>query len=1041
MQNHLDYIFFIYGLSFLLMGCMAWSAWENKPPLPWRWLAGFGLLHGANEWLDLLALSFPPSPGFNILRLAVMAGSFALLLEFGLRSLEVRFKKWIYLIALILIGFGGYLEAGHGIDGMSAAARYTLGLPASLIAGLVFWRTGKLHPDKIALRIIGTAFLVYGIATGAIPSPAHFFPANIVNSQTFLDTTGFPVQIIRTLCAVAIAFSLWILHQRDLIKTGWRWKRILHIYSIPSMIVFFVAFGWMMTNWQGKTADAEIRGYLLEQAHEIAGTISPATVKKLSFSAADRDSPHYRELRNQLAAYGNAIGLGNIYTMALRNGQILFGPENIPENDQMASKPGTPYEEPPPEVRLAFSTNEAFIVGPYTDEYGTFISALAPVYDLQEKKVVLVVGSDLLMAQHTHQILLRRLLPIIFTMAITSFLLAAIALFMRKGNKAAQVPGLRLSPKVILVATCGLAITLSIASLAHNKDKITQTTMFRQVANSRATELRHGIKNNLSLQLDSLKAYFESSNFVDRNEFKSFTSGMLSNNMILAFGWVPDVPGSERQKFEEAARQEGLPGFGIFELSGEGKKIPAGRRDMHHPVYYSEPGDETNYALGYDASSSPVRMQAIALAEATGMPVATTPIQIVTGNNAPESIIVYYPVRKPSTTTEDPPRWQNGLIVAALPLQELLDSTLIHANRNDPTAETDFFQLDPNAPPLPLTSFPARFRGEPPAVFPETGETGISEISAIYPLFSFGRAYAIVLKPGKAFLDTHPGRSPWTTIIPGILLTMLIAFITEILSRRDENLEREVELRTLDLIAVNARLESATRAKSNFLAHMSHELRTPLNVIMGFSEILQKSMLGPSSPKYAEYAEDIHSGGTYLLSLINDVIDLSKIEAGKFTLLPEPVDILALVRDCSRLTAQIMEKKELHLHLAMPDTLPRAMADERAIRQVLLNLLSNAIKFTPADGIITISARHDAENHRLWIEVMDTGIGVAPENLEKIFAPFQQENSMIAKKFGGTGLGLAISRDLIRLHGSDMMLQSAPGVGSRFSFTLPVARI
>jgi len=230
-------------------------------------------------------------------------------------------------------------------------------------------------------------------------------------------------------------------------------------------------------------------------------------------------------------------------------------------------------------------------------------------------------------------------------------------------------------------------------------------------------------------------------------------------------------------------------------------------------------------------------------------------------------------------------------------------------------------------------------------------------------------------------------------------------------------------------------LESASRHKSEFLANMSHELRTPLNAIIGFSQVLRERLFGDVNEKQEEYLDDILSSGNHLLSLINDVLDLSKVEAGQVQL---EVATFSLREALERGVVTVRERAasngvELSLHLAPEVDL--VQGDERRIRQVVFNLLSNAVKFTPSGGTISISSA--GIGREVEVSVTDTGPGIEPDDQKRIFDEFQQ-TAVGAAQREGTGLGLALSRRLVELHGGRIWVESEPGRGSRFAFTLPL---
>ncbi len=234
--------------------------------------------------------------------------------------------------------------------------------------------------------------------------------------------------------------------------------------------------------------------------------------------------------------------------------------------------------------------------------------------------------------------------------------------------------------------------------------------------------------------------------------------------------------------------------------------------------------------------------------------------------------------------------------------------------------------------------------------------------------------------------------------------------------------------------------ELASRTKTEFLANISHELRTPLNAIIGFSEILSGQIFGALGDKrYVNYAADIHDSGQHLLNLINDVLDVSKIEFGKLELNEESVDLAEVIESCVRLMRGRAESAGLELRVDTPQDLPFIQADARRLKQILLNLMSNAVKFTPSGGRVLLRAAIEADG--LSIAVVDTGIGIAPHDLEKAMRPFGQIDSRLARKYQGTGLGLPLTKSMIELHGGRLILDSEAGKGTTATIWLPRARI
>ena len=275
--------------------------------------------------------------------------------------------------------------------------------------------------------------------------------------------------------------------------------------------------------------------------------------------------------------------------------------------------------------------------------------------------------------------------------------------------------------------------------------------------------------------------------------------------------------------------------------------------------------------------------------------------------------------------------------------------------------------------------------------------------------------------------------------------------MTDSLRDQNEYLEREVARRMSEQMAIreiaaqNLQLEAASRMKSEFLANMSHELRTPLNAIIGFSEVLRDGLAGELEPRQKEYANEIVVSGSHLLALINDILDLSKVEAGKMTLTLEPLDVAMLIQASLQVVRETAMAQRQRLSVLVAEGLGEVWLDGRKCKQILYNLLSNAVKFTPDGGDVRVEARRVSRKASpdgqagpyLELMVQDSGIGISATDLARLFEPFTQIDSTLARRYQGTGLGLAMVKRLAELHGGTIALRSAPGEGSTFTVWLP----
>ena len=306
-------------------------------------------------------------------------------------------------------------------------------------------------------------------------------------------------------------------------------------------------------------------------------------------------------------------------------------------------------------------------------------------------------------------------------------------------------------------------------------------------------------------------------------------------------------------------------------------------------------------------------------------------------------------------------------------------------------------------------------------------------ITAEVDLPAAGIAAAASLSEDEALRDWRARAN--IEIIGLVLRSLFVVGVGSFLARQ----LRWREAVEAELVNAKEAAESASRAKSEFLANMSHELRTPLNAILGFSEIIKSRTFGPVSDPYPEYAGDIFNSGTHLLALINDILNLSRLEAGGLTLQEEDVDLAATVEACVNLVETQARQAKIRLSVSLDRGVGWIRADDRRLRQILINLLSNAVKFTPEGGRVSVSSV--LRSGGLAISVSDTGIGMASADIPKAMMAFGQLDSRVRRKQEGTGLGLPLAKQLVELHGGTFAIESRINFGTTVTFVLPPERI
>lgn len=346
------------------------------------------------------------------------------------------------------------------------------------------------------------------------------------------------------------------------------------------------------------------------------------------------------------------------------------------------------------------------------------------------------------------------------------------------------------------------------------------------------------------------------------------------------------------------------------------------------------------------------------------------------------------------------------------------------------------------------SSPPPLATGDQPVVAVVTGIDGRARIGADTHLrvpgielhLAVTQAETVLLKPWRSMALAIALSTATALLVIAVLTLFLLRWLSEEARWRQVVRDRENRLsnQAADLIAARDQAETAQRARGQFLANMSHELRTPLNAVLGFSDIFRQELLGPiGNAKYREFAQDIHSSGQHLLDIINNILDLTKIDSGKLELTDEAVEVAELLEFCVKQVAETAQSANVTLEIESPAREVTLCGDHIRLRQILLNLLSNAIKFTPAGGCVTVSGEPAGDHFVL--SVRDTGIGMTQDETHKAMLPFYQVENSNSRRYQGTGLGLPLTKSLIELHGGQIAIDSTLGQGTTVTVTLPIA--
>jgi signal transduction histidine kinase len=583
----------------------------------------------------------------------------------------------------------------------------------------------------------------------------------------------------------------------------------------------------------------------------------------------------------------------------------------------------------------------------------------------------------------------------------------------------------------VLTIVCGIALSIGGFAATLQYQHSLEERAFAVEAARQADALNEGIKRYTDA-VNAVATFVTASHRIDRWEFLRFADLTLRRYAgFSALAWVPRVSQHEREAFEASVQRDGLFGLRIQETGADGSLVSAAERLEYLPIGYLVPFDGNEQALSYDLGSEPRYRSVLDLAGDLGRLSATDPLPVPRVSQAGTTVWLILPLYARNKATSDVLERRRALIgfaIGVLRVDTFMKDVLGAA---DPTGM--------NVSIFDATDAPSgRLLYAPVGALPTRAE----------PAHTIAREFDVAGRRWSLVATANAERSwrtadllPWSIALVAALVTGLLAqhLTNSVLRRR--TIERVVGQRTAELRAAKELAESANRAKSEFLAAVSHELRTPLNAVIGFSSLLSgEAAMKVSEEKSRAYAIDIHRSGTHLLSLINDILDLSKAEVGKVDVNDTLVDLLDVIPGSLAIVRPRAEEAGVTLVTDVSPDLPRLYADERKLSQVLLNLLSNAIKFTPDGGTVSVAAAKAADGD-LIITVTDTGIGIAKADLERVFEPFVQLDSSLARKYEGTGLGLALSRRWVHLHGASLVLESELGAGTAAEIRFPKERV
>ena len=578
-----------------------------------------------------------------------------------------------------------------------------------------------------------------------------------------------------------------------------------------------------------------------------------------------------------------------------------------------------------------------------------------------------------------------------------------------------QRPFLASLPAALGVFLLAMFLTVAVTLFAVQSTREQERAAFEALTGRVQTAIVQRMQTYTNLMYAG-RAYLLGSGEVSRSDWQDFVTALDIESRfpgIQGLGFAIRIPPGELAEKVAQVRRSDLPSFHVW---------PGGDRPELTAILYLEPMDARNQAaIGYDMYSEPVRREAMARARDTGQPALSGKVSLVQEITEVKQagFLIYLPVYRDGQKLDTVSGRRAGLlgyVYAPFRADDLF--TGLFGSQRHPNIDFEIY----DGPPKPETLL----YDHNPDVYGQTASTTGFQRSVSSKVA--GHTWTVVYTGTPEFTKEGDRGLVLAVFVSGTLVSLLLGGITwSLASSRSRALAMATEM--------TAELRKADQAKDEFLSVISHELRTPLNFIMGFGSILQDEIPGALNPKQQEYLGKMLNGVDRMLILVNDLLDFAKIQAGKLDLLPTRTDFVPLAEEVHATMKPLADQKNLTLALDLPEHLI-LVADGPRLVQVLTNLIGNAIKFTPAGGRIVLRSRFDGPD--LLTEVSDTGIGISPEDLPKLFTRFKQLDMSSTRRVGGTGLGLSISKAIVEGHGGSIGVQSETDKGSKFWFRVPV---
>lgn len=760
---NIDFMLFLHGVAMLLLAGVLYAPGSKKKfPYPEFNLQVFSIGICINQWIAVVIYIFPGMRFLFIPGVIVFAASFFALLCYSISSIPVRVRwiarAWFFFAVM----FAAYISVKSGTSSGYASLYQTIAFPSSLLAAWTFFYNAlKSSGVKRAVWILSAgSMFVYSIAW--LFSAPFEFSASGSGAESFCQCIAAMIQAVS---ALGILLTIYAMKNEN--SGGRRYLQEKYFFLI--VIISVMALSWLSALWRGETAGSLIKNETLRHARAVANAINPEKAIRLKFSSDDNSNPVFARIREQMISYGHYAGLRSLYSFAMIRGKLVFGPENLDRNDPMASPPGTVYLEPHPDFMNLFSEAVPGVIGPYKDEYGSFVSGYAPVIDPRSGSVLMAVAIDISAESWRRAVSSARFAVFIITFMLVSVIMfMAITLALRrerwKGSASFAVRQL----ETVYIFCGGAFLSLMIFFLFNDYENRKAVSDFIPLSDSVAGVIRENIAN-LNYDLENLAKFFRSSERIDRDEFKIFTSEMRFTP-VKRRGWY--------RRYRKGGRES-------------------------YPLIYVEPSqDYKRKERSLDLSATDSGKNSIDNSLSSEMASFVSYEESISGSGGGKLMTVILPVYKKKGRAE-------GFVSLTADISLVLSRSMSFSKSRNLRLDSEIIDITEVNHEERLALYSDGGPGSAgPGYFMQT----------VYPVFIFDRVLGIKVAPSQGYVGTHMSGTGAMGLLSALMLTFAVTILSAYIRRREYSLEDLVAVRTRELSESRERFRTLHEASFGGIA-------------------------------------------------------------------------------------------------------------------------------------------------------------------------------------------------------------------------------